>query len=65
MRITHLDYILSQETKKRKRMNIDDLFDTVFAVNNINGNRLRKKEKKKEKNTNRLFSSRLFAFTVY
>ncbi len=27
-------------------MNIDDLFDTVFTVNNINGNRLRKEEKR-------------------
>ena len=44
MRITHLDYILSQG----KQMNIDDLFDTVFTVNNINGNRLRKQKKEEE-----------------
>jgi hypothetical protein len=45
-------------------MNIDDLFDTVFTVNHINGNRLRKE--KKEKNANyRLLSSRIFAFPVY
>ncbi len=45
-------------------MNIDDLFDTVFTVNNINGNRLRK-EGRREKNANRLFSSRIFALYVY
>ncbi len=66
MRITHLDYFLSSE--KKRRMNIDDLFDTVFNVNDINGNRLRKKKKRKKKKkseANRLFSSRIFAFSVY
>jgi hypothetical protein len=46
-------------------MNIDDLFDTVFNVNDINGNRLRKEKKKEKKHTNRLFSSHIFALCVY
>jgi hypothetical protein len=37
-------------------MNIDDLFDTVFTVNNIHGNRLRKEKKGKKRESSVQFT---------
>ena len=45
-------------------MDITDLFDTVFNVNDVNGKRLAREKNEKRKGARRLFSTRLFVFSL-
>ena len=49
LRITHLVSTSSFVSEATKPMNITDLFDTVFNVNDVNGKRLERRRTRREK----------------